>query len=159
MARMKTMILLSAIPGSGKSTWAKRYQKEHPNTHIVASDEVRKRISGGTQVFTNEPLVWETFLNDLNSFANQDDVTVIADATNLQNRYRRYYLENTPAYDRHILVLFNTPFEICLEQNRHRSPERIVPDHAMVSLYEEYEEPTQEILNLYDEVIRVEHYE
>ena len=35
---MRTLILLSAIPGSGKSTWARKYQKEHQNTYIVASD-------------------------------------------------------------------------------------------------------------------------
>ena len=153
---MKTMILLSAIPGSGKSTWARAYQASHPNTHIVSSDEVRQRLTGELQNFSKEPLVWKTFLEDLNSFADsEEDVTVIADATNLQNAYRKFYFENTPKYDRHILVLFDVPYELCLKQNKMRSSDRIVPDHAMKLLHDEYEKPTEEILKLYDEVIFV----
>ena len=151
---MSTMILLSAIPGAGKSTWAKNYQKAHPNTYIVASDEVRHRVSGGIQCFQNEALVWETFLKELNEHAGED-CTVIADATNLQNRYRRYYFENTPRFNRHILVVFHVPFEICMEQNHKRSADRIVSDEGMKSLYEEFEEPTQDIIDLYDEYIDI----
>ncbi len=154
---MATLILLSAIPGSGKSTWAREYQKAHPNTHIVASDDVRARVSGGIQNFQHEALVWETFLNEINHYAEKDDTcTVIADATNLQNRYRRYYYEATPKFSRHVLVLFNIPFEICCIQNRMRSPERIVSPEAMISLKNEYETPTQEIIDLYDEYIVID---
>ena len=154
MARMGTLILLSAIPGSGKSTWARAYQKSHPNTYIVASDDVRRRVSGGIQCFQSEALVWETFLKELNEHAGED-CTVIADATNLQNRYRRYYLENTPGFDRHILVIFHIPFELCLEQNKMRDSNRIVCDEAMVSLQAEFEEPTEDIIRLYDEYIDI----
>lgn len=154
MARMGTLILLSAIPGSGKSTWAKEYQKHHPNTYIVASDDVRRRVSGGIQCFQSESLVWETFLKELNEHAGED-CTVIADATNLQNRYRRYYLENTPGYDRHILVIFHIPFEMCVEQNKMRDSSRIVCDEAMISLQAEFEEPTEDVIQLYDEYIDI----
>ena len=156
MARMATMILLSAIPGSGKSTWAKNYQRSHPHTYIVASDDVRRRVSGGVQNFQNEPLVWETFLKELNEHADEKNCTVIADATNLQNRYRRYYCEMTPKYDRHILVLFDIPFEICMKQNKLRPADRIVDDQAMLSLQAEFEIPTKEIIDLYDEYIVVD---
>lgn len=152
---MKTLILLSAIPGSGKSTWAREYQATHPHTHIVASDDVRTRVSGSAQNFTKEALVWETFLNDLNSFLDEEDCTVIADSTNLQNRYRKYYFEQTPAFDKHILVVFNIPYETCLKQNKMRFGERVVPDDAMKSLAEEFEVPTQEIIDLYDEYILI----
>lgn len=153
---MKTLILLSAIPGSGKSTWAKAYQSTHENTFIIASDDVRARVAGKVNNFDKEPLVWETFLAELRKYAKIEDVTVIADATNLQNKYRRYYLENTPGYDKHVLVLFNIPFEVCLEQNRTRHQDRIVPDEAMLSLQREFEEPTQEIIDLYDEYLVVD---
>lgn len=153
MARMSTMILLSAIPGSGKSTWAKEYQRAHPNTYIVASDDVRRRVSGGEQCFQNEALVWETFLKELNEHAGED-CTVIADATNLQNAYRRHYLEATPGYDHHVLVVFHIPFELCMKQNKMRQS-RVVCDEAMFSLQAEFEEPTQDIIDLYDEYIDI----
>ena len=150
MARMATMILLSAIPGSGKSTWAKEYQSTHPNTYIVASDEVRKRVSGSTHNFDREALVWETFLNDINEHA-KEDCTVIADATNLQNRFRKYYFESTPGFVKHILVVFDIPFEVCMKQNLLRSKDRIVPEAAMISMRKEFETPIQEVIDLYDE--------
>ena len=153
---MKTLILLSAIPGSGKSTWAKQYQKEHPNTYIVASDDIRTRLFGSSQHFGNEALVWQTYLADLHEYGKQDDVTVIADSTNLQNAYRRYYLEQTPEYDRHVLVYFDIPFEVCLFQNRMRQKGRVVSDEAMMDLKAEWEDPTPEIIALYDEYIVID---
>jgi predicted kinase len=96
---MRTLIVLSAIPGSGKSTWAKKYQKEHANTFIVSSDEIRLEFFGAVNDFRDERRVWDTFLERLNHYAEtMADVTVIADATNLQNKYRRMYAELTPKY-------------------------------------------------------------
>ena len=150
---MATLILLSAIPGSGKSTWAREYKSAHPNTYIVSSDNVRKRLFGDAQNFGNEELVWKTYLEDLNIHALEDCV-VIADATNLQNKYREYYYKMTPLFSKHVLVLFRIPFEICMLQNKMRS--RVVSDEAMRSLEAEYEEPTEEIISLYDEFIVVD---
>ena len=48
---MHTLILMAGIPGSGKSTWCKKYQKEHPNVFIVDTDETRKKITGSYLVF------------------------------------------------------------------------------------------------------------
>ena len=157
MPRMGTLILLSAIPGSGKSTWSKAYQREHPNTYIVSSDDVRQRVSGGLQNFDKEPLVWETFLADLQAHQGED-CTVIADATNLQNRYRTYYYENTPGYDKHILVVFDVPFDVCMAQNKMRVAERIVSDEAMHSLQDEFEDPSDEVLAMYDEYLIVDRH-
>ena len=151
---MRTMIILSAIPGSGKSTWARRYQAENPNTHIISSDELRKTLYGRVNNFEHEKDLWAHFLQSLNSFEG-DDVTVIADATNLTNAYRRYYLEQTPSYERHILVCFNIPFDICRFQNRQRENERVVPEDAMDKLIAEWETPNQETIDLFDEVIFV----
>lgn len=154
MQAMRTLILLSAIPGSGKSTYAKHYAATHPNTYIVSSDEVRKRIAGSLAKFDKEPEVWETFLSDINSYAEKyEEVTVIADATNLQNKYRRYYCEATPAFDRHVLVYFDIPFEVCLVQNKMREGDRVVPEKAMLKLKEEFEPVSEEVKALYDEYI------
>ncbi len=153
---MKTFILLSAIPGSGKSTWAKKYCELHPNTHIVSSDEIRVSLWGKPNDFRDETKVWDTFLSEINNYAqNEESVTVIADATNLQNKYRKMYYESTPLFDRHVLVLFKIPFEICCIQNKMRAKDRIVPEAAMEKLKNEYEDPSTEIISLYDEFIEI----
>jgi hypothetical protein len=96
---MSTFILLSAIPGAGKSTWAKLYAKEHQGVHIVSSDDVRKAVTGNQQNFSQEPLVWKTFLDTINGFAKSEpSCTVIADSTNLNNKYRLYYRDMTPDF-------------------------------------------------------------
>jgi len=37
----KKLIVLSGIPGSGKSTYAQEYVLNHPRSAIVASDAIR----------------------------------------------------------------------------------------------------------------------
>lgn len=151
---MRTLILLSAIPGSGKSTWAKRFAQDHPNTFIVASDEVRVAVAGAPQDFSKEDLVWKTFLDEINHYAETyKDCYVIADSTNLLNQYRSFYYHNTPAFDKHVLVVFNIPLQICLDQNKMRKTSRIVPEHAMKMMYEQFEKPSDEVMDLYDEVM------
>jgi len=153
------MILLSGIPGSGKSTWAKNYIKTHPNAHIVSSDELRLELWGKVNDFRDEKTVWETFLNRINDYAKAEENTiVIADATNLQNKYRQMYHDLTPGFDYHTLVLFKIPFDKCERQNKMRSPDRIVPDYAMKKLEAEYEAPTSDIIDLYDQYIEVHRF-
>ncbi len=153
---MKHLILLSAVPGSGKSTWANEYARTHENVFIVASDEIRVRITGEAQNFDHESEVWATYLAEINRYAEEcEDVTVIADSTNLKNDFRLFYFKNTPNFDKHSLVVFNIPLEICLLQNRMRSHSRIVPEDAVRSMYAMFEKPNDEVMDLYDEVIFV----
>ena len=58
---MKTLIMLSAMPGSGKSTWAKAYQEAHPHTLIVSSDAIRYELTGETQDFSKQKEVCDLF--------------------------------------------------------------------------------------------------
>ncbi len=151
---MKTLILLSAIPASGKSTWAKKYQAEHENTFVVASDAIRKELFGSEECFDDEKRVWKVFNERLNEHAeDMDDLTVIADATHLSNRLRKMYFDLTPKFDKHVLVVFDIPFEISLYQNSMRT--RKVPTDVMYKLKEEYEVPSKEIEDAYDEIIYI----
>lgn len=150
------MILLSALPGSGKSTWAAKYQRANPKTKIVSSDSIREELFGKAQDFRDEGLVWKTFLERLNRYGAEDEnATVIADATNLQNKFRAMYARETPGFDRHVLVFFDMPFETCCRQNRMREEGRIVPENVMERFREEFEPISDEVRELYDEVVIV----
>jgi predicted kinase len=149
---MRTLIVLSAIPGSGKSTWAKKYQKEHANSFIVSSDDIRMEFFGAVNDFRDEKRVWDTFLKRINDYADSsNEITVIADATNLQNKYRRMYAELTPHFEKHVLIRFDIPYSICLLQNQMREQSKIVPEDAMKRLLDEMEEPDQATLAFYNE--------
>lgn len=151
---MKTLILMTAVPGAGKSTWAQEYKATHPHTYIIASDEIRKELLGHVQNFTNEPLVWSTFRNRIAEYAAlHDDVTVILDAVNYSNRGREAYYDQSLMYDKHILVYVKRPLEVLLEQNRKRTSDRIVPDNVIADFYNKLEEPNDAIKEKFEILI------
>ena len=150
---MRTFILLSAIPGCGKSTWAKRYASEHPNTHTVSSDEIRRTHFGAVNNFDHDKETWEIFLQEIHRFGEEDGSTVIADSTNITNAYRQYYAEQTPEFDRKILVCFHIPYEIALKQNAMREGPSVVPLPVMEKMRREFEKPNQKTIDLFDEYL------
>ncbi len=151
---MKTLILMTAVPGAGKSTWANEYQQSHPRTFIISSDEIRKELLGEVQNFSNEALVWDTFRQRIREYAEKyDDVTVILDAVNYANKGRLFYYDQSKMYDKHILVYVKKPLEVLLEQNKKRSSDRWVPDHVIVDFYQKFEEPNDAVKEKFDVLI------
>lgn len=154
---MKTFILLCAIPGSGKSTWAEQYRLTHPHTLIVSSDALRLELGGRVQNFEHESEVWDLYFKRIIEYRDKyDDVTVIADSTNIQNKFRLFYGQNVTGFDEKILVIIKKPIEVALENNKKRSINRVVPEEAIRSMYERFEEPTPEVLSYYDKYVRID---
>lgn len=149
--------MLSAIPASGKSTWAKEYQANHPNTYIVNSDEVRMEVTNGDfQDHTKQKEVWELFEKRIHEYAAKgEDVTVILDALNDVNAVRLKYLSTTPEFDKKILVLFPNNIEKSRKYNNMRKEELRVPDDILVNLVNKFEQPSQEVIDLVDDMIEV----
>ena len=150
---MKTLIVLSAMPGSGKSTWAKKYQEEHPHTLIISSDAIRYELTGSTQDFSKQNEVWELFSYRIHEYANKyDDVTVILDALNDLNVLREKYVKENPEYDRYELVLFPRTLEEIRFYNKQRSDTAIVPDDQLEMLINKWEEPSEEVIKLFNTI-------
>lgn len=149
---MKTLIMLSAVPASGKSTWAYKYQSSHENTYIVSSDQIRMEITHSFQDHSQQPLVWKTFEDRIHQFGKIDDVTVILDALNDTNEVRLKYLKSTPEFDKKILVLFPNTFEKSSFFNKQRQESVRVPEDILVALVNKFEKPSKEVLDLVDEV-------
>ena len=153
---MKTLIILSAMPGSGKSTWAKKYQEEHPHTLIVSSDQIRFELTGTMQDFSRQKEVWELFSLRIHEYANKyDDVTVILDALNDLNLLREKYVKENPEYDRYELVLFPRTKEQIRYYNKQRNKEAVVPDEQLEMFINKWEEPSEEVIKLFDIVDEV----
>ena len=151
---MKTFILLAAVAGCGKSTWANNFKKDHPNTFIVSSDELRKELGGDYQNFDHEKEVCELFFSRIEGYAKEyEDVTVIADSTNVFNKYRLYYGKNIKGFDKKVLLILKKNIDELLKQNLSRDKEKIVPEEVIHNMYRDFEEPSQEVIDCYDEVV------
>lgn len=154
---MKTLIMLSAVPAAGKSTWARNYQKEHEHVYVLDSDEIRMELTGGVyQDRSKQKEVWELFEKRIHEYAKlHDDVTVILDALNDVNEVRYKYLSTTPEFDKKILVLFPSSLDKSQKYNGERPWPNKVPDDVLVRLVNKFEEPSKEVLDLVDEVITI----
>ena len=145
--------MLSAIPASGKSTWAKRYQSSHPSTYILSSDEIRMELTNGVyHDRSKQKEVWETFERRIHEYGEITNVTVILAALNDLNDIRVKYLSTTPEYDRKILVLFPSTMERSQKYNGQRMEEVRVPDGVLEMLVNKFEQPDERVLDLVDEV-------
>ena len=153
---MKTLIILSAMPGSGKSTWANKYKEEHPHTLIVSSDQIRYELTGTTQDFSKQKEVWELFSLRIHEYAKRyDDVTVILDALTDLNVLREKYVKENPEFDKYVLVLFPRTVEQIRYFNKQRKESSVVPDDQLELLINKWEEPSPQIISLFDEIKEV----
>ena len=153
---MKTLIVLSAMPGSGKSTWANKYKEEHPHTLIVSSDQIRFELTGQLQDFSKQKEVWELFSLRIHEYAKAyDDVTVILDALNDLNLLREKYVKENPEFDKYVLVLFPRTIEQINFYNKQRNDDAVVPDDQLEMLINKWEEPSEEVIKLFNEIHEV----
>ena len=155
---MKTLIILSAIPASGKSTWAKEYQKNHDNVVIISSDAIRLEITHGVYGDqSHQKEVWRVFEERMHEYPKMsDNIIVILDALNDTNELRYKYLSTTPEYDKKVLVLFPASnLEKAKYFNSLRPVNARVPDDILVMLTNKFEPPSEEVLALVDELIEV----
>ena len=150
---MKTLIMMSAFPASGKSTWAKRYKQEHDNVVILNSDLIRMEITNGDYMdHSRQKEVWELFEKRIHENAQIDGITVILDALNDVNEVRLKYLSTTPEFDRKVLVMFNLDAERARRLNNLRPEEVRVPETILEGLINKFEEPSEEVLKYVDEI-------
>ena len=153
---MKKLIMLSAFPASGKTTWAKNYQKEHDNVYILNSDDIRMELTAGDyHDRSKQKEVWDTFDRRIHEIAKIDDVTLILDAVNDTNEVRLKYLSTTPEFDYKVLVMFPSTLERSKKFNSMRPDECRVPEDVIEMMFKKFEQPSEEVLKLVDEVYEV----
>ena len=141
----KTIWLLSGLPGSGKSTWAR--QKITENGGVWCSrDEVRFSIvKEDEEYFSHENEVFNTWIKQINEALENPEVeNVYIDATHLNDKSRNKVLnrltKNTDI-EKIINVLFLTPLETCLERNKQRSGRAVVPEEVIRNMAKTFQIP------------------
>lgn len=154
---MKTLIICTAVPASGKSSWANRYKASHPNTYIVSSDGIRLELTNGNyHDRSKQAEVWRVFSERIHEYGANEDATVILDALNDTNELRRKYVVENPEFDKYILAVFSLNPERSKKLNSERPRDAYVPDEIMDILINKFEQPTEEIKSLFDEIWEIQ---
>ena len=156
---MNRLIVLSGVPGSGKSYFSqalKRAVKKH--VYIISSDELRYNILGNQQDLSEDDLVWKIYYKLVEAYSIDKNGIVILDATHSKKVYR---LDNIMPfrhlYDQVDLVCFRLDKELVLEQNKGR--ENPIPKDSLLRLIDQFEMPDDEERNFYDHVDIIKDHE
>lgn len=83
---MRRLIITKGLPGSGKTTWAKMYQRENPNTVLVNKDDLRGMLHQNVHSKGREAFVLE-IRNAIIIRALQEGHDVIVHDTNLHPKH------------------------------------------------------------------------
>ena len=133
---MKKIIFLSGLPGSGKSTWAKEYQRTFGNTARVNKDELRAMLNDSVWSKSNEKTVLSVqkeIVADL-LFRGYD---VILDNTHLDKKHEEFYRDFCAKTGYEFETRFiDTPVEECIERDLKR--ENPVGKKVIMGMYNRY---------------------
>ena len=149
---MNHLVVLSGVPGSGKSFFssALRENKER-HVYVISSDQIRKDITGDQRDLSQDELVWKIFYSLVKTYSDDQDGIVILDATNAKKEYR---LDNIKPfrdlYSSIDLVCFQIDKELVLKQNKER--EFPIPEEALLKLIAAFEVPDEEEKAFFDHI-------
>ena len=156
---MNRLIVLSGVPGSGKSYFSSALKKEKSgNVYVISSDQLRLELLGNQQDLSQETRIWAAFYSLAEEYSKIKDAIVVLDATNAKKMYRldniRKYKDK---YDEIDLVCFQLEKDLVLKQNRER--ENPIPEDALIRLISEFELPGKEEKEFYNhiDVIKTHH--
>lgn len=112
-------ILLVGIPGSGKTTYAKKYIEETLNTVHLSSDTIRKELYGDESIQGNPAdvfsLMQKRAIEALNNGQN-----VLYDATNITRKDRASIISVCPKFAKIECHIIWAPIEVCIERDAER---------------------------------------
>ena len=149
---MNYLIVLSGVPGSGKSYFSTTFKNaKSKHVYVISSDRLRAMILGNQRDLSEDELIWKIFYSLVKTYSIDQEGIVILDATHSKKTYR---LDNIRPfknlYDQIDLVCFKLNKELVIEQNRER--ENPIPPESLLKLIDSFEMPDQEEMDFYDHV-------
>lgn len=142
--RTPTLIITRGLPGSGKTTWARRRQASDPTLVLVSRDELRATLHGGRYSPANEEQV--VAVRDavvVDSLDRGRDV--IVHDTNLNPSHVRALQALARSRGAHFAVedFTGVPLEVCIARDAAR-PAR-VGEGVIRAMWEEHLRPAEPV--------------
>lgn len=137
---MSTMICLSGMPGSGKTTWATEFLKKHPDFLYFSPDSYYERINGDECDRTDTFEIWMAMFRDIH-IAEKNFNNVLIDSDNLTYAQRNQWIEWFPYFDEHILLFLEEDYNTCFDRVSKRR--RTIPEIIMREKMYKWENPLE----------------
>lgn len=135
---MPKIIVLSGLPASGKTTWAKKWVEEEPTKRIrVCRDDIRHML-GKYWVPEREDIVTE-IEQDAVYRGLEQDYDVVVDATNFRKNFWKLFLDSLSKthYCQLEYKFFDTPLEECIERDSKREVGKVGKE-VIMNMYNKY---------------------
>lgn len=139
---MCNLILMMGIPGSGKTTIAKKLFNSHRDCYI-SRDEVRfSIISDEEEYFSKENQVFAEFVKRINDAILTTPRFVVADATHLNMKSRHKLLSQIKnKIDGIYIIYVDVPINTALDRNNYREGRSKVPETAIRNMWNSIQFP------------------
>ena len=154
---MNKLIVLSGVPGSGKSYISLLIKDRMKNGHVyvVSSDTLRTQIAGSQKNFDYEELMWNMYYEMAKTYSLDKDGIVILDSTNSRRMYRIDKIKPLKNLFGEIdLVTFELDKLTVMRQNMER--DFPIPSDALERLIDEYEHVNEEDKEFFDNIFTID---
>jgi predicted kinase len=147
LVEVRKIILTKGLPGSGKSTWAKKYIKDHANTKRVNRDDLRSMIDDGVWSDKNEKKI-VSIRNGIIRGLVLGGADVIIDETNLSPKSVEALLEFLHEVEKEVPLKIewkdftDVPVEECIKRDLKRSAS--VGEAVIRRFYKQHLAPREE---------------
>lgn len=152
---MNKLVVLSGVPGSGKSYFSRAVKKiKNSHVYVVSSDEIRNMIAGSQTILDYDDLVWKMFISLAKSYSLDKEGIVILDATHVSTSLRvdrNQELRNL--FDEIDLVFWDSDKELVSNQNLQR--EYPIPPDVLEKFFAIFEKPNEKDEAFFDKIVFV----
>lgn len=132
------LILLVGIPGSGKTTYAKKYTEEYINTIHLSSDKIREELWGNEAIQGDNNEVFSLMQSRAIEALNNGQ-SVIYDATNVTRKDRSYIIALCPKFTKIEAHIIWATIETCIKRDAVR--ERTVGKEVIDKMLKRFQAP------------------
>jgi len=158
---MKELVMISGLPGSGKSTYLREHIKEYKNPIRIDSDETRRKMFGSYLIFPkNMYEIYDHMIDIANNLYDKykdKDLTIIMDSTFLDNYKKEHFIKKLKKFDYYKLIIFkSTDLNFNFNNNKKRIKEKWVPEDVIIKMTKEIEPLSVYLLNTFNNIIEIE---
>lgn len=135
------LFVMVGIPGSGKSTFAKRVA-EVINGVVISSDDIREEMFGDASIQGDPKVIFAEVEKRVKENLAKGK-HVFLDSTSVKVKNRRESVEKYKDYSSELIcVVIDTPFEESVKRNASR--ERVVPEFVLERMRDQYTVPSRQ---------------